>query len=191
VLFFYSLRAYNKSMNKTLRALLLAIAVLAAISGCMSVGKPRGPVDAFNFSAGANPGLGQDAPGSLNMRTDPLEISVVVPPGTDKRRLVATFGLNVEATITVISTGQRVVQENGATANDFSAPVLYAVELPKEKKPWRYRVTVREVETNARLAQLSFPKAPCSPRLQPGEEPPQRCPSPPASCARARPRAST
>ena len=92
------------------------------------------------------------------MRTDPLEISVVVPPGTDKRRLVATFGLNVEATITVISTGQRVVQENGVTRNDFSAPVLYAIEMPKEKKPWRYRVTVREAETNPRLAQLGFPE---------------------------------
>ncbi len=145
-------------MNKTLRVMLVAIAVLAALAGCMSVGKPRGPVDAFVFSSGANPRLGQDAPGVVNMRTDPMEITVVVPPGTDKRRLVATFSLNAEAVITVISTGQRVVQENGATPNDFSAPVLYAMELPKEKKPWRYRVTVREAETNARLAQLSFPE---------------------------------
>jgi hypothetical protein len=145
-------------MNRTLRALFVVIAVLAAFSGCLSVGKPRGPVDAFVFSAGANPRLGQDAPGSLNMRTDPLEISVVVPPGTDKSRLVATFSLNAEATITVISSGQRVVQENGATANDFSAPVLYAIEVVKEKKPWRYKVTVREAETNARLAQLGFPE---------------------------------
>jgi hypothetical protein len=145
-------------MNKTLRVMLVAIAVLAALAGCVSVGKPRGPVDAFVFSAGANPRLGQDAAGVLNMRTDPMEITVVVPPGTDKRRLVATFSLNSEAVITVISTGQRVVQENGATPNDFSAPVLYAMELPKEKKPWRYRVTVREAETNARLAQLSFPE---------------------------------
>jgi len=145
-------------MNKTLRVMVVSIAVLAALAGCMSTGKPRGPVDAFVFSAGANPRLGQDAPGVVNMRTDPMEITVVVPPGTDKRRLVATFSLNAEAVVTVISTGQRVVQENGATPNDFSAPVLYAMELPKEKKPWRYRVTVREAETNARLAQLSFPE---------------------------------
>jgi hypothetical protein len=138
--------------------MLVVIAVLAALAGCMSVGKPRGPVDAFVFSSGANPRLGQDAPGVVNMRTDPMEITVVVPPGTDKRRLVATFSLNAEAVVTVISTGQRVVQENGATPNDFSAPVLYAMELPKEKKPWRYRVTVREAETNARLAQMSFPE---------------------------------
>jgi hypothetical protein len=144
-------------MNKTLRVMVLSLAVLSALAGCVSLGKPRGPVDAFLFSAGANPRLGQDTPGLVNMRTDPMEITVVVPPGTDKRRLVATFSLNSEAVITVISTGQRVVQENGATPNDFSAPVLFALELPKEKKPWRYRVTVREAETNARLAQLSFP----------------------------------
>ncbi len=145
-------------MNKTARALFLVLIVLAAFSGCVSIGKPRGPVDAFVFSAGANPGLGRDAPGALNMRSDPLEISVVVPPGADKRRLVATFSLNAEAAITVISTGERVVQENGITPNDFTSPVLYAIEVAKEKKPWRYRVTVREAETNARLAQLSFPE---------------------------------
>jgi hypothetical protein len=145
-------------MNRILRSLLLAIAVVAAFSGCVSVAKPRGPVDAFLFSAGANPELKQDAPGALNMRSDPLEISVVVPPGTDKRRLVATFSLNAEATITVISTGQRVAQHNGATPNDFTASVLYEIQVAKEKKPWRYRVSVREAETNARLAQLAFPE---------------------------------
>jgi hypothetical protein len=145
-------------MNRITRAICLAIAVLAALSGCISVGKPRGPVDAFLFSSGANPGLKQDAPGALNMRTDPLEIGVVVPPGTDKRRLVATFSLNAEAVIAVISTGQRMVQENGVTPNDFSAPVLYEITVAKEKKPWRYRVSVREAETNARLAQLGFPE---------------------------------
>ncbi len=145
-------------MSKIPRSVFLAIAVLAAFSGCMSVGKPRGPVDAFVFSAGANPGLKQDTAGALNMRADPLEIAVVVPPGTDKRHLVATFSLNAEAAIAVISTGQRVVQENGATPNDFTNPVLYEIQLPKEKKPWRYRVSVREAETNARLAQLTFPE---------------------------------
>jgi hypothetical protein len=145
-------------MNKALSAVLLAIAVLAALGGCLSTGKPRGPVDAFVFSAGANPALPQDAPGALNMRADPLEITVVVPPGTDKRRLVATLTLNAEAVITVISSGARVVQQNGATANDFSAPVLYAIEIAKEKKPWHYKVTVREADTNPRLAQLAFPE---------------------------------
>ena len=146
-------------MCKTHPAILLAVAMLAALSGCLSVGgKPRGPVDGFLFTAGANPGLAQDAAGTLNMRSDPLEISVVVPPGTDRRRLVATLTLNAEAIITVISTGNRVVQENGATANDFSAPVLYSIEIAKEKKPWRYKVTVREAETNPRLAQLGFPE---------------------------------
>ena len=119
-------------------------------------GKPRGPVDAFVFATGANPGLEQNAAGALNMQHDPLEIYVVVPPGTDLRNLVATFSLNVEATISTISSGAKVVQQNGVTPNDFSAPVMYTVEMPKEKKPWRYKVTVRDAETNPRLAQLTL-----------------------------------
>ena len=69
---------------------------------------------------------------------------------------MATFSLNVEATISTISSGAKVVQQNGVTPNDFSAPVMYTVEVPKVKKPWRYKVTVREADTNARLAQITL-----------------------------------
>ena len=144
-------------MKKPILAALVAIATLGVLIGCAGgAGKPRGPVDAFVFAAGTNPGLEQNAVGSLNMQKDPLEIYVVVPPDTDLRRLVATFSLNVEATISTISSGAKVIQQNGVTPNDFSAPVNYTVEVPKDKKPWRYRVTVRLAETNPRLAQLAI-----------------------------------
>ncbi len=143
-------------MKKLICAALVAVAALGLLVGCAGGGKPRGPVDAFVFSSGANPGMEQNAVGSLNMAKDPIEIYVVVPPNTDLRRLVATFSLNAEATISTISSGAKVVQQNGVTPNDFSAPVNYTVETPKDKKPWRYRVTVRLAETNPRLAQLAI-----------------------------------
>jgi hypothetical protein len=140
-----------------LTALVIGL-MLSLLSGCLSMGGgPRGPVDAFIFSSGANPGLPQNAVGAINMRPTPLEITVVVPPGTDLRNLVATLSLNVQATVTVISSGARIVQENGVTRNDFSAPVMYSVEVAKQKKPWLYKVSVREADTNPRLAQVSLP----------------------------------
>jgi hypothetical protein len=145
------------NVKKLIFAVLVVAAALGALSGCAGMGgRPRGPVDAFVFATGANPGLSQNAPGVLNMSRDPLEIMVVVPPGTNLRNLVATFSLNVEAAIFSISSGAKVEQKNGVTPNDFSAPVMYNVEIPKQKKPWRYKVTVREAETNARLAQLTL-----------------------------------
>jgi hypothetical protein len=142
--------------------ILIALAaglILGVLSGCLSMGGgPRGPVDAFVFTSAANPGLPQNVAGAINMQPNPLEITVVAPPGTDVHNLVATLSLNVTATITVVSSGERVVQQNGVTRNDFSAPVMYSIEIPKEKKPWRYKVTVREADTNPRLAQLSIPE---------------------------------
>jgi len=145
---------------KKLLLVTLAVALmLGLLSGCLTMGGgPRGPVDAFVFSSGANPGLTQNAVGVINMKPTPLEIMAVVPPGTDVRNLVATLSLNVQATITVISSGNRVVQDNGVTRNDFSAPVLYSIEVAKQKKPWLYKVTVREADTNPRLAQVSLPE---------------------------------
>jgi hypothetical protein len=145
------------TVKKPILTALVVLATLGALLGCAGMsGKPRGPVDAFVFTTGANPGLEQNAVGALNMQPDPLEIMVVVPPGTNMRGLVATFSLNVEAAISTISSGAKVVQKNGVTPNDFSAPVMYTVEIPKVKKPWRYKVTVREAETNPRLSQLTL-----------------------------------
>ncbi len=157
-------------MKKLILVTLAVGLMLSLLSGCLSMGGgPRGPVDAFVFSSGANPGLPQNAPGVINMKPTPLEIMVVVPPGADVRNLVATLSLNVQATITVISSGNRIVQENGVTRNDFSAPVMYSIEVAKQKKPWLYKVTVREADTNARLAQLSLPEdSILSPAFNPG-----------------------
>lgn len=137
----------------------VVVLLVAVLSGCATTGgRPRGPIDGFVLTTGANPALKADVAGILNTKPTPLEVTFVVPPGTDRRSLVATLSLNSEATVTVISSGERVVQKNGVTPNDFTAPVLYSVEVPKEKKPWQYKVTVREADTNPRLAQLAFPE---------------------------------
>lgn len=137
---------------------IVAVSVLLAnLAGCFGFGgRGHGPVDSFQFLASRNPDLGQNVTGVMNERADPVEILMVIPPDTASLDLVATFSLNTEATITVVSSGAPVVQQNGVTRNDFSAPVLYSVQVPKEKKPWRYRVTVRYADTNAALSRIGI-----------------------------------
>jgi hypothetical protein len=143
----------------TALAVLTALLVLGSLSGCRSMfGRGKGPVESFLFLAANNLALQQDVRGVIVERPDPKEIVLVVPPGTNKRRLIATLSLNTEATITVISSGQPVLQENGRTPNDFSGPVMYSVAVAGEKEPWEYRVTVRDADTDARLAQIAFPE---------------------------------
>jgi len=156
-------------MRKLVFVLLAAAVLLAGFSGCRSMfGRGKGPIESFLFLAARNPELPQNVAGVIVERPDPKEIMVVVPPGTFVRSLIATISLNTEATITVISSGSPVVQENGVTPNDFSTPVLYSVQVPGDKKPWEYRVTVREAETDARLASLGFPDGY---KLEPGFSP--------------------
>ena len=114
-------------------------------------------MDTFAFLAGTNTVLAENAVGAINDRAEPKEIRVVVPAGTNLHGLVATLSLNKEAVITVISSGARVVQQNGVTANDFSVPVTYALEVPGDKKPWTYKVFVRVADSNAQLSQLLLP----------------------------------
>jgi hypothetical protein len=144
-------------MPKAIHGAAACAVILIGLIGCLSAPKPRGPVDSFAFVAGTNKTLAANVVGAINPATDPQEIRVTVPPGTDMHSLVATLSLNTEAVITVISSGARVVQENGVTPNDFSVPVTYAVEVPKDKKPWTYKVFVREAETNAQLGTLAVP----------------------------------
>ncbi len=143
-------------MRKLLTLLLLALATIGLLAGCGGMGRGHGPVDSFQFLTSKNPGLKQNVTGAMNERPDPVEITMVVPPGTDMRNLVASFALNAEVAISVVSGGAPVAQQNGVTVNDFSAPVLYSILVPKEKKPWRYRVSVREAETDASLAQITI-----------------------------------
>jgi len=145
-------------MNKLIRGAVVSLFVVAGLAGCLSTGRGHGPLDSFVFLSSANKSLAQNIAGAINERAEPQEIHVVVPPGTDVRALVATLALNKAAAITVISSGSRVVQENGVTPNDFSVPVIYSIEVPGEKKPWPYKVFVREAESNARLSTLVVPR---------------------------------
>ncbi len=145
-------------MRKLLRGAVVSVIILAGLAGCASIGRGHGPLDSFVFLAGVNKSLAQTIAGAIDERPFPQEVHLVVPPGTDVRTLVATLTLNKAAAITVISSGSRVVQENGVTPNDFSVPVIYAIELPGEKKPWPYKVFVREAQSNARLSALVLPR---------------------------------
>ena len=145
-------------MRNLLRASFLLAAALIALAGCASSGgRGQGPVQSFALTAAANTGLPQTIVGVIDERQERKVISVVVPPGTSLGALVATLSLKVEAVINVVSTGTKVAQANGSTPNDFSVPVLYSIEVPGEKKPWQYTVTVRQADTEARLARVSFP----------------------------------
>lgn len=138
---------------------LFAVVLLAlGLGACATVGgHGTGPIDSFTFLGSANPGLSRDVVGRIIAQGEPELINVVVPHGIDMRKLIASVKLTTNAVVSVMSGEQRIVQTNGITANDFSSPVLYSVEIPGEKEPWRYRVVVREADTNARLAQVTLP----------------------------------
>jgi hypothetical protein len=144
-------------MRNLIRGAAASMCVLLGLAGCLSAGRGQGPLDSFVFSAGANQVLAENAVGAINERAEPKEIRVVVPAGTNLHALVATLSLNKEAVITVISSGARVVQQNGTTANDFSVPVTYALEVTGDKKPWTYKVFVRVADSNAQLSSLILP----------------------------------
>src|SRR4030042_70909 len=139
-------------------SILVGSVVLGGLAGCFSFGRGHGPVEAFQFLASRNPSLDQNVTGVMNEQADPAEILVVIPPTVGSLNLGATFSLNTEAVISVVSSGRPVVQQNGVTRNDFSSPVLYSLQVPGDKTPWRYRVTVRYAESNAALSQISIPE---------------------------------
>jgi hypothetical protein len=142
---------------KSLTAVIIAGATaLASLAGCFSLGRGHGPVEAFQFLESRNPGLESTVTGSMNENTDPVDITAVVPPTLRNLDLVATFSLNTQATISVVSSGRPVPQQNGVSRNDFSAPVLYSVQVPGQAQPWRYRVSVRYAETSAALSRISL-----------------------------------
>jgi Cadherin-like beta sandwich domain len=144
-------------MNKFLGNFFCVVFAGAALAGCASFGRGHGPVESFAFLAAANPQLAGDTIAVIDDSVEPKEIQVMVPPGTDLHGLVATFSLNKEAVVTVLSSDTRVVQSNGVTPNDFSVSVTYAIEIAGEKKPWTYHVMVQEAQRDARLSLLSTP----------------------------------
>jgi len=147
----------SKRTARIIGLVLLSGLLAVTVTGCRGLlGRNTGPIDAFAFLPQANPQLSRPVQGAINNRPDPKEIVLVVPPGTDMSRLVASIALNTEATVTVISTGQRVPQRDGVSPNNFSSPVTYAIELPGEDEPILYTVRVREASTNARLIELGI-----------------------------------
>jgi len=129
-----------------------------ALGACATVGgHGTGPIDSFTFTGSSNPGLPRDVVGRIIAQGEPELIIAVVPHGVDIHKLIAAVALNTKAIISVLSGDQRIVQTNGITANDFTSPVLYSIEIPGEKEPWMYRVVVREADTNARLSQVTLP----------------------------------
>jgi len=145
-------------MKPRSRPFCAVILATLALGACATAGGHRmGPIDSFTFVGSTNPGLSLDIVGRIIAQGEPELIIAVVPHRVDIRKLIATVKLNTNATIAVISGEQRIVQTNGITANDFTSPVLYSVEIPGEKEPWLYRVVVREAETNARLSQVTLP----------------------------------
>jgi hypothetical protein len=144
-------------MKNLLRGAAAAMCLVLGLAGCMSAGRGQGPVDTFAFLSGTNTVLTENATGAINEGAEPKEVRVVVPAGTNLHALVATLALNKQAVITIISSGARVVQQNGVTANDFSVPVTYALEGPGDKKPWTYKVFVRVADSNAQLSSLILP----------------------------------
>jgi len=144
----------SKGIARIIGLLVLSGLLAVTVSGCRGLfGRNTGPIDAFAFLPQDNDQLSQPVQGAINNRPDPKEIALVVPPGTDMSRLVASITLNAEATITVISSGRRVPQ-NSLTPNNFSSPITYAIEIPGEDEPILYTVRVREASTNARLIEL-------------------------------------
>src|SRR5271157_2105515 len=83
----------EKAMTRMLRGIVCVAAAAAALAGCASLGRGHGPVEAFAFLAAANPQVPRGAVGAIDEATEPKEIQVVVPPGTDMRGLVATLSL--------------------------------------------------------------------------------------------------
>jgi hypothetical protein len=146
-------------MKKLILFAIVLMIIFAGLSSCRSLfGRGSGPLDSFILLSSRNPGLSQDVIGLINRKADPKRIELVLPPGIDMRNLVASLALNTEAVITVISTGNRIVQRNGISSNDFSVPVTYSIEVPGEDEGWHYLVSVREADQNARLGNLILPE---------------------------------
>jgi hypothetical protein len=147
-------------MNARLASVGAVVLLALGMVGCATVpftGHGTGPINSFTFTSAANPGLHQDVTGRIIAQGEPELILVVVPHGVDLKKLIATVTLGTQGTIAVANGDRRIMQTNGITANDFTSPVLYSVEIPGGKEPWGYRVMVREADTNGLLSQVTFP----------------------------------
>ena len=129
-------------MKKYLSMICCLAVLFTAGCGDDDTGGEEGPkgeakLTAFSFTAESNPDcLVKDYTGTISGTA----VSVKVPAGTDVSALVATFETaDGESTVTVGGTPQ----VSGTTANDFSDPVDYLVNLGKKNA--LYTVTVSEL----------------------------------------------
>jgi hypothetical protein len=119
-----------RKLAKSAHLLALGIALVAC------KGTVQDPVDAlqgkrilsFSLQAPAAEGTIDDEAGT---------IALLLPIGTDRSSLVASFEASPSAQVQVGS----IAQVSGATVNDFSKPVTYAVEAADGTRAY-YRVTV-------------------------------------------------
>lgn len=75
----------------------------------------------FKFEKANNPGLTEDVRGTIDELSKTIE--VIVPNGTDVKKLKASFSLSPSASASVKGTAQ----ESGKTENDFTRLVSYTV----------------------------------------------------------------
>ena len=81
----------SKGIARIIGLVVVSGLLAVTVSGCRSLfGRNTGPIDAFAFLPQDNDQLSQPVQGAINNRPDPKEIALVVPPGTDMSRLVAS-----------------------------------------------------------------------------------------------------
>jgi hypothetical protein len=142
----------SKWMKRGAQLAVLLLAVLL-VFGCAGSKARKQSFSSFNFSAADNPGLNKDVVGSVDWRA--RIVTLVVPPGTNVSRLIATYIAPEGASVYVRSQGSTIPQANGATENDFRRPVQYLLVL-EDGTEVEFVVKVREAETNPDLASLTL-----------------------------------
>jgi hypothetical protein len=137
------------------RGVQVAVLILAVlfVLGCAGSKARKQSFSSFNFNAADNQGLNKDVIGAVDWRAK--IVTLVVPPGANVSRLVATYIPPEGASVYVLSQGSTIPQANGATSNDFRRPVQYLLVL-EDGTEIQFVVKVREAETNPDLASLTL-----------------------------------
>ena len=129
-------------------------AALAFLSGCTNDPNGGGASSAkqltkFSFQKANNAGVKADVDGAINELAK--VINLVVPSGTDVKKLKASFTVSAGARVFVENT----VQESGKTENDFTNVVKYTV-IAEDGSKQVYAVSVKEPP---KITEFSFLKA--------------------------------
>jgi hypothetical protein len=144
--------AKHRWVKRAAQAGLLGLAALLVL-GCAGARARKQSFNSYILRASDNQELNNDVIGAVNWMAK--IVTLVVPPGTNVRSLVATYIAPEGASVYVRSQGSAVPQLNGATANDFRQPVQYLLLL-EDGTEVDFVVKVREAETNPNLASLTL-----------------------------------